>query len=89
MTCDGCLEGIQGSVDQLLAPETIDKIINMFVESDLCSNFEIDDCPTIIDMVIRNGLPLLASSGDPADFGEICNAVAPGTCFARKFAKLF
>merc|ERR1711934_200310 len=84
MTCDQCKMGIQAAVDQLLAPETIDAIVDLFANGEFCANSGDENCPAIVDFVIRNGLPMLAAAGDDASYAEACNAAVEGTCSAKK-----
>ena len=86
MTCEDCTTGVQGAIDQLLAAETIDAIIEAITPT-LCADSA--DCAGAADFVIRNGLPLIASAADPAAFPTVCNTAVEGTCAARRFAKLF
>merc|ERR1712212_415547 len=85
MTCDGCVAGIQASIDQLLSAEAMDLVVDGFVNSDFCDQVGGDErCPDILDAVLRQGLPLLAAASNPDDFKAACNAAKPGTCAARK-----
>merc|ERR1711910_192971 len=45
MTCDQCKMGIQAAVDQLLAPETIDAIVDLFANGEFCANSGDENCP--------------------------------------------
>jgi hypothetical protein len=89
MTCEGCKGGIKGTIDNLLVPATIDSIVSGFVNSDFCTNIEMLDCKGALEWTIRGGLPLLVNSWSGTNFGDTCNVAFPGTCTARKFAKLF
>merc|ERR1719184_763229 len=40
MTCDDCKMGIQGAIDQLLAVETLDAIVDAFANGDFCTSQE-------------------------------------------------
>jgi len=86
MTCDACTSGIQASIDQLLSAESMDLIVDSFVNSDFCDTVVGGDerCPDILDAVLRNGLPLLAAASDPESFKQDCNTAKPGTCATRK-----
>merc|ERR1719397_2124415 len=83
MTCDDCKMGIQGAIDQLLAVETLDAIVDMLANGDFCANREDERCPAIVDVVIRQGLPILAAAGADGDFSQACNAAVEGTCPAK------
>jgi len=85
MTCDECKMGIQAGIDQLLAPETMDVIVEN-IAPQICANNPTDECPIAVDAIIRNGLPLLAGAGADADFAQACNAAVEGTCPARKLS---
>merc|ERR1711973_836461 len=82
MTCDDCKMGIQAAIDQMLATETLDAIVE-FLSGDFCASMGDDRCPAIVDAVIRQGLPMLAAAGADADFSQACNAAVEGTCPAR------
>jgi len=70
MTCDDCKMGIQAGIDQLLAPETIDVIVEN-IAPQICANNPTEECPIAVDAIIRNGLPLLAGAGADADFAQV------------------
>merc|ERR1711931_180692 len=40
MTCDDCKMGIQGAIDQLLAEEPLDAIVDAFANGDFCASQE-------------------------------------------------
>merc|ERR1719347_1398917 len=81
MDCEGCTGGIQASIDQLVSAEAMDLVVDAFVNSDFCTTVGGDErCPEILEAVLRNGLPVLASAGNPEDFAEACNDAKPGTC---------
>merc|ERR550532_2090197 len=82
MTCDDCKMGIQAAIDQMLATETLDAIVE-FLSGDFCASMGDDRCPDIVDAVIRQGLPMLAAAGADADFSQACNAAVEGTCPAK------
>ena len=64
---------IQASIDQLLSAESMDLIVDSFVNSDFCDTVVGGDerCPDILDAVLRNGLPLLAAASDPESFKQV------------------
>ena len=62
----------QASIDQLLSAEAMDLVVDAFVNSDFCTTVGGDErCPEILEAVLRNGLPVLASAGNPEDFAEV------------------
>jgi len=81
MTCDQCVNGIKASIDQLVTESTLDAIVDTLVNGEFCANVG-EGCPEVVDFVIRQGLPLLASAdvGGDATFQEACNGSVPGTC---------
>merc|ERR550525_1603615 len=79
MTCDECKMGLQADIDQLLATETLDAIVEI-LSGDFCASTGDDRCPEFVDVVIRQGLPMLAAAGADGDFSEACNAAVEGTC---------
>merc|ERR1712002_1202293 len=83
MTCDDCKMGIQGAIDQLLAVETLDAIVDILANGEFCANMGDDRCPAIVDVVIRQGLPMLSAAGADGDFSQACNAAVEGTCPAK------
>jgi len=82
MTCDSCKMGIQSAIDQLLEVATLDAIVDILANGEFCASMD-DYCPTIVDVVIRQGLPMLAAAGADADFSQACNAAVEGTCPAK------
>merc|ERR1711970_872387 len=82
MTCDDCKMGLQADIDQLLATETLDAIVEV-LSGDFCASTGDDRCPEFVDVVIRQGLPMLAAAGADGDFSEACNAAVEGTCPAK------
>ena len=47
----------QAAIDQLLAPETLDRIVDILANGDFCAAFGDERCPAAVDVVIRQGLP--------------------------------
>merc|ERR1711936_849168 len=90
MTCDECIFGIMKSQEQLLDPKTIDYLVDQLANGDFCASIDDERCPTVVDTVIRMGLPLLAAQADPSELPEVCNAAVAGTCPAwrNRFPKL-
>merc|ERR1711990_1024832 len=82
MTCDDCKMGIQAAIDQMLATETLDAIVE-FLSGDFCASMGDDRCPAIVDAVITQGLPMIYAASDDAAVTEICNAAVEGTCPAK------
>merc|ERR1712116_55687 len=85
MTCDACQAGVLAAIDQLLAPETLDRIVDILANGDFCAATGDERCPAAVDVVIRQGLPILTAASAQAGFAEACNAAVPGTCSARLF----
>merc|ERR1719266_36676 len=85
MTCDDCKMGIQAAIDQLLEPDSLDAIVENLAP-EICKDNPTEECPAAVDVIIRQGLPLLAAAGDATAFGEACNAAVAGTCPARKIS---
>merc|ERR550532_3840418 len=48
MTCDDCKMGIQAGIDQMLAPETLDTIVE-FLSAELCKDNPTPECPAAVD----------------------------------------
>merc|ERR1711962_327708 len=85
MTCDSCQMGIQAGIDQLLAPETLDTIVDFLANGDFCAQNGDERCPAAVDGVIRQGLPMIAAAGADAGYAEACNNAVEGTCPASLF----
>ena len=66
---------IQAAIDQLLATETLDAIVE-FLSGDFCASTGDDRCPEIVDAVIRNGLPMLAAAGADGDFSQVPSMIS-------------
>merc|ERR1712010_139304 len=79
MTCDDCKMGVQAGIDQMLAPETLDTIVE-FLSGDFCATTGEDRCPEFVDVIIRQGLPMIYAASDDAAVTETCNAAVEGTC---------
>ena len=73
MTCDECLTGIMKSQEQLLDPKTIDYLVEQLANGDFCASIDDERCPTVVDTVIRMGLPLLAAGADTSELPEVGN----------------
>ena len=58
------------AIDQLLAAETLDAIVG-FLAGDFCTSMGDDRCPEFVDVVIRQGLPMLAAAGADGDFSQV------------------
>ena len=94
MDCDFCTADIQAAIDQLLAAETTNAIIEILSDPEglVCSDFSDfakDVCAETVEWIIKDGLPLLASATDGYEFPEICNAAVEGTCPAGRLPGLF
>ena len=61
----------QAAIDQMLATETLDTIVDILANGDFCASMGDDRCPAIVDAVIRQGLPMLAAAGADADFSQV------------------
>ena len=73
MTCDECIFGIMKSQEQLLDPKTIDYLVDQLANGDFCASIDDERCPTVVDTVIRMGLPLLAAQADTSELPEVGN----------------
>ena len=62
------------AIDQLLAAETLDAIVG-FLSGDFCTSMGDDRCPEFVDVVIRQGLPMLAAAGADGDFSQVPHLV--------------
>ena len=84
MDCETCTDGITAAVDQILTAEALDYIVSYLQGDGLCTAIEDPKCPEGVDFVIRNGLPLLVESGNPAEaYPMLCNIAVEGTCPAK------
>ena len=72
MTCDECLAGIMKTQEQLLNPKTIDYLVEQLTPV-ICASVDDDRCPSVVDTVIRMGLPLLAAGADTSELPEVGN----------------
>ena len=61
----------QGAIDQLLAVETLDAIVDILANGDFCASMGDDRCPAIVDVIIRQGLPMLTAAGADGDFSQV------------------
>merc|ERR1739841_18181 len=70
MTCDDCMMGIQMGIEQMLAAETLDTIVE-FLSGDFCASMGDDRCPEFVDVVImqlsqRLATPLWMGPAQPS-----------------------
>merc|ERR1712228_685112 len=87
MTCEECTQGINGAIDQLLLPETIEGIVIALSGDAFCGqDNDPETCKAVIEFLIPVALPALAETGgrDPARMAEVCTAAVPDTCPAVK-----
>merc|ERR1719219_3328303 len=82
MTCDDCKMGIQAAIDQLLEEGTITTIVDTLTP-EICKDNPTEECPEFVDVVIRQGLPMIYAASDDAAVTETCNAAVEGTCPAK------
>ena len=62
----------QAAIDQLLSPESLDAIVDFLANGEFCTSSEdAERCQAAVDVVIRQGLPMLAAMGDDAAFAEV------------------
>ena len=61
----------QAAVDQLLAPETLDTIVNYLVDGEFCANSGDDRCPDFVFTLINYGLPMIAEASDAVGFAQV------------------
>ena len=54
----------------MLAPETLDTIVE-FLSGDFCASMGDDRCPEFVDVVIRQGLPMIYAASDDAAVTEV------------------
>ena len=54
----------------MLAPETLDTIVE-FLSGDFCATTGEDRCPEFVDVVIRQGLPMIYAASDDAAVAEV------------------
>jgi hypothetical protein len=81
MTCDDCIEGIKGAIDQLLSAEFVAGIVDALSGDGFCGTEEDAElCASVIAELIPVALPALAAGLDAARMPEICNMAVPDTC---------
>merc|ERR1719228_2451204 len=64
------------------ATGTLDAIVE-FLSGDFCASMGDDRCPEFVDVVIRQGLPMIYAASDDVAVTETCNAAVEGTCPAK------
>ena len=57
--------GTQAAIDQLLDEGTLDFIVDELANGDFCASMGDDRCGAAVDVVIRQGLPMLTGAADP------------------------
>ena len=60
----------QAAIDQMLATETLDAIVE-FLSGDFCATTGEDRCPEFVDVIIRQGLPMIYAASDDAAVTEV------------------
>ena len=65
------IKSIQAALEQLLAPDTIDDIVNILANGDFCANNGDERCPAAVDVVIRQGLPMLIATLSESGFDQV------------------
>eukprot|EP00091_Calanus_sinicus_P015513 TRINITY_DN3383_c0_g1_i12.p1 TRINITY_DN3383_c0_g1~~TRINITY_DN3383_c0_g1_i12.p1 ORF type:complete len:201 (-),score=77.48 TRINITY_DN3383_c0_g1_i12:8-610(-) len=84
MTCDECLGGIQGAIEQLLSEEFVSGIVEALSGEGFCGMEEDPElCARVIADLIPAALPALAAGLEENQTGEICNMAVPDTCPAH------
>ena len=58
-------------MDGLLAVETHDAIVFLIIASGFCDSMEDERCPAFVDVVIRQGLPMLVEAVSDGDFSQV------------------
>ena len=51
--------------------ETLDQIVFLITNSGFCASMGDERCPAIVDVVIRQGLPMLVEAGTDGDFSQV------------------
>ena len=64
-------KSIQAALEQLLAPDTIDDIVNILANGEFCTNNGDERCPAAVDVVIRQGLPMLIATLSESGFDQV------------------
>ena len=74
-----CFFNFQAAIDQLLAPETLDRIVDILANGDFCAATGDERCPAAVDVVIRFELFLSTSSTWSSDRDYLSSQLpAPG-----------
>ena len=77
MTCDECLEGIRGAIEQLFVAGIVDGLSG----DGFCGTEEDAElCASVIAELIPLALPALAAGFDSERMPEICNMAVSDTC---------
>ena len=85
MTCDACVEGISGSIEQLLSDEFVAGIVDELSGNGFCGGEFLEDielCASVIAELIPLALPALTAEISSDDMTQICNMAVPDTCSA-------
>ena len=81
MTCDECLEGIRGAIEQLLSAEFVAGIVDGLSGDGFCyTEQDAVLCASVIAELIPIALPALAAGINSERMPEICNMAVPETC---------
>merc|ERR1712033_15615 len=60
--------------------EAPEDTIMEFLSGDFCASTGEDRCPEFVDVVIRQGLPMIYAASNDEAVTETCNAAVEGTC---------
>ena len=60
-------------MDRLLAPETLEAIVNVLANGEFCANSGDDRCPDfVLTLILINiGLPMIAEASDATGFVQV------------------
>ena len=58
-------------MDRLLAPETLEAIVNVLANGEFCANSGDDRCPDFVFTLINIGLPMIAEASDVTGSAQV------------------
>ena len=81
MSCDNCVDMIQGFLDQLVRDDVVTTITETLAGDSFCGVQDNPEaCSHIIHELIPYALPILVNSEDTEQRPELCNSAVPDTC---------
>merc|ERR1719305_1557341 len=80
--CEASLPGFWANIAAILWPGYWDPSADWMC-APICATTGEDRCPEFVDVIIRQGLPMIYAASNDEAVTETCNAAVEGTCPAK------